>query len=100
MTERRVWRLKLYVAGESASSLNACANLRRLCTEHLRDKCKVEVIDIIKNPSVASDQQILAIPTLVKQLPLPEKRFVGDLSNTERLLVGLDIRDCQISVTK
>ncbi len=100
MTERRVWRLKLYVAGESASSLNPSVNLRRLCTEHLRGKCKVEVIDIIKNPSVASDQQILAIPMLVKQLPLPEKRFIGDLSNTERLLVGLDIRDGQISVTE
>lgn len=96
MTEEKVWRLKLYVADESPICLNASINLRRLCEEHLKGKCEVEVIDIIKNPEVASDEQILAIPTLVKQFPLPIRRFIGDLSNTERVLVGLDIQDDQL----
>lgn len=96
MTEEKVWRLKLYVADESPICLNASTNLRRLCEEHLKGKCEVEVIDIIKNPEVASDEQILAIPTLVKQFPLPIRRFIGDLSNTERVLVGLDIQDDQL----
>ncbi len=96
MAEENVWKLKLYIADDTPSCLHASANLRRLCEERLRGKCEIEVIDIIKNPEVASDEQIVAIPTLVKQSPLPVRRLVGDLSNTEHVLVGLDIRDGQL----
>ncbi len=96
MVEEKIWKLKLYVVEERPTCLNASANLRRLCDERLKGKCEIEVIDITRNPEVASDEQIVAIPTLIKQFPLPTRRLVGDLSNTERLLVGLDIRDDQL----
>jgi len=86
------WRLRLYVAGQTARSLAAIANLKKICEEHMAGKYSVEVIDLIKNPKLAAGDQILAIPTLVRQLPKPMRKIIGDLSNTERVLVGLDLR--------
>ncbi|MDV2982879.1 UNVERIFIED_CONTAM: circadian clock KaiB family protein [Methylobacteriaceae bacterium AG10] len=86
------YRLRLYVAGQTAKSLAAMANLRRFCEEHLAGHYDIEVIDLMKNPQLAAGDQILAIPTLVRRLPAPLKRIIGDLSNTEKVLVGLDIR--------
>ena len=87
-----VWRLRLYVAGQTPKSLTAFANLRRLCEEQLKGRYTIEVIDLLKKPQLAQDDQILAIPTLVRKLPLPIRRIIGDLSNTERVLVGLDLQ--------
>lgn len=86
------YRLRLYVAGQTAKSLTAMANLKRVCEEHLSGRYEIEVIDLVKNPQLAAGDQILAIPTLVRRLPAPLKRIIGDLSNTEKVLVGLDIR--------
>jgi circadian clock protein KaiB len=87
-----VWNLRLYVAGQTAKSLQAFANLKRICDEHLAGKYKLEVVDLIKNPTLAKGDQILAIPTLVRKLPEPVRKIIGDLSNTERVLVGLDLQ--------
>ena len=86
------WELRLYIAGQSKRSLAAIANLKRICEEHLAGKYTIEVIDLIKNPQLAAGDQILAIPTLVRKLPAPMKKIIGDLSNVERALVGLDLR--------
>lgn len=86
------YHLKLYVAGQTPKSLTAFANLKRICEEHLAGKYDIEVIDLLQNPSLAAGDQILAIPTLVRQLPEPIRKIIGDLSNTERVLVGLDLR--------
>ena len=86
------WELRLYVAGQSKKSLTALANLQRLCDEHLAGKYRIEVIDLLKNPQLAAGDQILAIPTLVRKLPSPIKKIIGDLSNRERALIGLDLR--------
>ena len=86
------WELRLYVAGQTPKSLAAFANLKKLCEEHLAGKYRIEVIDLIENPTLARGDQILAIPTLVRKLPEPIKKIIGDLSNTERVLVGLDLR--------
>jgi circadian clock protein KaiB len=85
------WNLKLYVAGQTPKSLAAFANLKKICEEHLEGKYLIEVIDLLKNPRLAKGDQILAIPTLVRKLPEPIKKIIGDLSNTERVLVGLDL---------
>ncbi len=87
-----LYHLRLYVAGQTAKSLAAMANLRRVCEEHLAGRYDIEVIDLLQNPRLAAGDQILAIPTLVRRLPAPLKRIIGDLSNTEKVLVGLDIR--------
>ncbi len=87
-----IWELRLYVAGQTPKSLAAFANLKKLCEEHLAGKYRIEVIDLIENPRLARGDQILAIPTLVRKLPEPVKKIIGDLSNTERVLVGLDLR--------
>ncbi len=87
-----VWQLRLYVAGQTMKSLAAFDNLKRICEEHLEGRYRIEVIDLLENPTLARGDQILAIPTLVRRLPPPIKRIIGDLSNTERVLVGLDIR--------
>ncbi len=87
-----VYVLRLYVAGQTPKSMIAFANLKKLCEEHLAGKYKIEVIDLLKNPQLARGDQIFAIPTLVRKLPQPLKKIIGDLSNTERVLVGLDIR--------
>ena len=84
--------LCLYVAGETPNSLAAIDNLKRICDEYLGDSYRIKVIDLIRNPMLARDHQILAVPTLVRQLPHPIRKIIGDLSNTERVLVGLDIR--------
>ncbi|EKD40014.1 MAG: hypothetical protein ACD_75C00203G0002 [uncultured bacterium] len=85
------WRLRLYVAGQSPKSITAFANLRRICEEHLKGQYSIEVIDLMVNPQLAKGDQILAVPTLIREIPEPMKRIIGDLSNTERVLVGLDI---------
>jgi circadian clock protein KaiB len=90
--DSEIWELRLYVAGQTPNSLRAFANLQKICDEHLKGKYKIEVIDLVKNPQLAAGDQILAIPTLVRKLPEPLKKIIGDLSNTERVLVGLDIR--------
>jgi circadian clock protein KaiB len=87
-----VWELRLYVAGQTAKSVTAFANLKAICEEHLAGKYHIEVIDLLENPQLARGDQILAIPTLVRKLPQPVRRIIGDLSNTERVLVGLDLR--------
>ncbi len=87
-----MWELRLYVAGRSRKSVIAFGNLRRICEEHLRGKYRIEVIDLLKNPLLARGDQILAVPTLVRKLPEPVKKIIGDLSNEARVLVGLDIR--------
>jgi circadian clock protein KaiB len=85
------WVLRLYVAGQTANSLRAFANLKKLCEEHLAGKYRIEIIDLLVNPQLAKGDQILAVPTLVRKLPEPVRKIIGDLSNTERILVGLDI---------
>ncbi len=86
------YSLHLYVAGATPKSRSALDNLRRVCETHLAGRYEIEVIDLLKNPRLAAGEQIVAIPTLVRRLPEPLKRIIGDLSNTEKLLVGLDIR--------
>ena len=88
---RAKYILRLYVTGSSARSLRAVSNLKKLCEEHLSDDYDLEIIDIYKDPSAARDEQIIAAPTLVKTLPSPLRKFVGDLSNTQKILAGLDI---------
>ncbi|MDD1759341.1 MAG: circadian clock protein KaiB [Methanothrix sp.] len=87
--------LRLYVAGQTRKSLTAFANLKKICEEHLRGRYRIEVIDLLENPQLAKGDQILAIPTLVRQLPPPLKKIIGDLSNTEKVLVGLDLRPAE-----
>lgn len=86
-----VWNLRLYIAGQTPKSLTALANLKKICDEHLDGKYRIEIIDLLKNPTLALGDQILAVPTLVRRLPPPLKKIIGDLSNIERVLVGLDI---------
>jgi len=87
-----VWELRLYVAGRSSKSLTAFENLKRICEHHLPGRYVIEVIDLIENPQLAAGDQIVAIPTLVRKLPQPLRKIVGDLRNTERALVGLQLR--------
>jgi circadian clock protein KaiB len=86
------WELRLYTAGQTPKSLAAIKNLQRVCDEHLAGRYDIEIIDLLKNPRLAKDDQIVAIPTLVRKLPEPLRRIVGDLSDTERTLVGLQLR--------
>lgn len=86
------WELRLYVAGQSPRSVTAIANLRRLCDEYLPGRHTIEIVDLIQHPQLARGDQIVAIPTLVRKLPEPIRKIIGDLSNTERALVGLQIR--------
>jgi circadian clock protein KaiB len=85
------WNLRLYVAGQTPKCVTAFANLKKLCEEHLGGDYSIEVIDLLRKPQLASGDQILAIPTVVRRLPSPMKKIIGDLSNTERVLVGLDL---------
>jgi circadian clock protein KaiB len=87
-----VWRLRLYVAGQTPRSLTAFSNLRRICEDHLKGRYGIEVIDLLAQPALSKGDQILAIPTLVRKLPQPVRKIIGDLSDTERVLVGLDLR--------
>jgi len=86
------WILKLYVAGQTQNSLAAFANLKKICEDHLQGQYRIEVIDLVKNPQLAKGDQIVAIPTLIRKLPTPVKKIIGNLSNTEKVLVGLDLR--------
>ena len=90
-TKNDNYRLRLYVAGQTPKSIQAFANLKKICEEHLKDRYTIEVIDLIKDPQLAKGDQIIAIPTLVRRLPPPIRKIIGDLSNTERVLVGLNI---------
>jgi circadian clock protein KaiB len=87
-----LFELRLYVAGQTSKSLTALSNLRRLCETHLAGQYRIEVIDLLKTPQLAAGDQILAVPTLVRRLPEPIKKIIGDLSNEERVLVGLDVQ--------
>lgn len=89
---QEVFIFRLYIAGQSKKSLTAIANLRKICEEHLPDRYKIEIIDLLQDPSLASDDQIIAIPTLVRKLPDPVKRVVGDLSRLELSSVGIEVR--------
>lgn len=86
------YMLKLYVAGQSPKSVNAIVNIKKICEENLQGRYELEVIDLYQQPQLAQGEQIIAVPTLIRKLPLPLRRIIGDLSNTERVLVGLDIR--------
>ena len=86
------WELRLYTAGQTPKSLAAIKNLKKVCEEHLAGRYEIEVIDLLKNPRLAKDDQIVAIPTLVRKLPDPVRKIIGDLSDTERALVGLQLR--------
>lgn len=87
-----IWDLRLYVAGQSPKCVAAVENLKRICAEKLDVEYRIEIVDLLENPQLARGDQILAIPTLVRKLPEPMKKIIGDLSNTERVLVGLDLR--------
>lgn len=86
------WRLRLYVAGNTPNSIAAFANLKEICEKHLGGRYQIEVVDLLENPTLARGDQIVAIPTLVRKLPYPVKKIIGDLSNRERVLVGLDLK--------
>ncbi len=86
------WQLRLYVAGQTPRSVAALANLKRICEEHLSGLYSIEIVDLLKNPQLARGDQIVALPTLVRKLPPPIKKIIGDLSNEERVLVGLDLK--------
>jgi circadian clock protein KaiB len=91
-SEPEVWEFRLYVAGQTPKSLKAVENLKRMCEEHLAGRYKIEVIDLHKNPKLAKEDQIVALPTLVRKLPDPLRRVIGDLSNVEKTLVALELR--------
>ena len=86
------WQLRLYVAGQTAKSIAALANLRRVCETHLAGRYEIEVVDLLVNPRLAAGDQILAVPTLVRKFPEPIRKIIGDLSNEDRVLVGLDVQ--------
>ena len=88
----KLWQLRLYVAGQTPRSRTALANLKKICEEHLAGRYSIEVIDLLKQPQLSKGDQILAIPTLVRRLPEPMRKIIGDLSDTHRVLVGLDLR--------
>jgi circadian clock protein KaiB len=92
LTSSDVWELRLYIAGRTQRSLAAVANLKKLCEEHLPGRYKIEVVDLIEHPQLAAGDEIVAIPTLVRKLPNPMRKIIGDLRNTERALVGLQLR--------
>lgn len=92
MSKTHAFELRLYVAGQTAKSVAACANLARICESHLAGQYRIEIIDLSTNPQLAAGDQIFALPTLVRRLPKPVKKIIGDLSNEDRVLVGLDVR--------
>ncbi len=91
--KKEMWHLRLYVAGQTPKSIAAFANPKKICEEYLKGQYTIEVVDLVQNPKLAKGDQILAIPTLVRKLPPPIRKIIGDLSNTERVLVGLDLRE-------
>lgn len=95
LPETEVWHLRLYVAGESPKSVEAFRNLKRLCETHLTNRYEIEIVDLLEHPRLARGDEIIAIPTLVRQLPPPMRKIIGDLSDTDRVLVGLQLRPKQ-----
>lgn len=91
--ELKEWELRLYIAGKTPRAVQAFQNLERICQEHLMGRYHIEVVDLLENPTLARGDQIVAVPTLVRKLPEPIKKIIGDLSQSERVLVGLDIRE-------
>lgn len=91
-SDAETWELRLYVAGETPRCTAALANLRRICEEHLEGRYSIEIVDLLERPQLAQGEQIVAIPTLERRLPEPMRKIIGDLSNTERVLIGLDLR--------
>ena len=89
------WELRLYVAGQTPRSIIALDNLKRFCAEHLKENCRIEVVDLLENPQLAKEDEIFAVPTLVRKLPEPMRMIIGDLSDTEKVLVGLQLRSKQ-----
>ena len=90
-TAKDMWILRLYVAGQTPKAITAFTNLKKICEEQLGGKYSIEVIDLLKNPQLANEYQIVALPTLIRKLPVPVRKIIGDLSNTERVLMGLDL---------
>ncbi len=90
--EKEKYLLRLYVAGMTPKSTRAVQNIKKICEEHLKDRYELEVVDIYQQPTLAKGEQIIAAPTLIRKLPLPLRKFIGDMANTERILVGLDLR--------
>ncbi len=91
-TSGEIWKLRLYVAGQTTNSLTAFENLKKICEQHLEGKYQIEVIDLFSNPQLAKGDQIIAVPTLIRHLPTPVKKIIGNLSNTEKVLIGLDLQ--------
>ena len=96
--QKKQYELRLYVAGNTARSVAAIKNLKTYCEEHLKNLYSIEIIDLLKNPQLAEGDQILAVPTLVKKVPAPVRKIIGDLSNEEKVLVGLDIRTSKVFI--
>ena len=96
-SQSALWELRLYVAGMTPTSIRAFENLKRICEEHLQGSYSIQIIDLLERPTLASGDQIIAVPTLVRRLPTPVKKIIGDLSNTQRVLVGLDLRPAGMS---
>jgi circadian clock protein KaiB len=90
--DQEVWHLRLYVAGESPKSLRAFSNLKRLCENHMDHPYEIEIVDLLENPKLAKGDEIIAVPTLVRRLPAPMRKIIGDLSDEDRVLVGLQLR--------
>jgi len=90
--EQPLWLLRLYVAGQTPKSVAAFANLKQICETHLKGQYRIEIVDLLLNPRLAQGDQIIAVPTLVRQLPAPTKKIIGDLSQEERVLIGLDLK--------
>ena len=95
---KKIWELRLYIAGQTPRAALAFANLKKICEEHLAGQYSIEIIDLLKHPQLARGDQIVAVPTLVRKLPEPVRKIIGDLSNTERVLVGLDLRERSLAV--
>ena len=93
MADSKEYELRLYVAGKTARSMTALENLKRYCEENVKDRYSIEVIDLLESPQLAEGDQILAVPTLVRRVPVPIRKIIGDLSNEEKVLVGLDLRE-------
>ena len=89
--EQEIWELRLYVAGQTPKAIKAFANLKKICEEHLKGEYRIQVIDLLENPHLAKQDQIIALPTLVRKLPQPIKQLIGDLSNKEKIIVGLEL---------
>jgi circadian clock protein KaiB len=95
--DHKVWELRLYVAGQTPKSITAFANIKRLCEEYLPGRYRIEIVDLLENPQLAAGDQIVAIPTLVRKLPEPLRKIVGDLRDTEKVLVGLQLRPARLA---